>query len=330
MARLLSPRRASEVRAALQMAVGATVSLYLATFLQLPHPYWSVISTIVVIQASIGGGVLTVARDRALGTVTGAFVGAAVAFVRPAGMEGLAGAIAVSTAALAFLGAGRPWLKIAPVTAAIVIAGGSGVDGPASLALDRVMEILVGSGVGVVSILALFPRHARQHFRLQARDAAGEAAALLALVLKGDDQDIVEIRKRHADLKRRLDKLDTAAKNVIDLPGPQRETADRAALARAFWRVRSDIVILGRGFQADGATGRLGPWSKDANRAVERLEALSVGKASDPMGPLDATLALSVAVEGDDMALGAAAIGLAHMHRDLDDLAERFKDLRLV
>ena len=48
------------------------------------------------------------------------------------------------------------------------------------------------------------------------------------------------------------------------------------------------------------------------------------------MGPLDATLALSVAVEGDDMALGAAAIGLAHMHRDLDDLAERFKDLRLV
>ena len=104
MARLLSPRRASEVRAALQMAVGATVSLYLATFLQLPHPYWSVISTIVVIQASIGGGVLTVARDRALGTVTGAFVGAAVAFVRPAGMEGLAGAIAVSTAALAFLG----------------------------------------------------------------------------------------------------------------------------------------------------------------------------------------------------------------------------------
>ena len=47
-------------------------ALYLATWLNLPHPYWSVISAIVVIQASVGGGVLTVARDRAIGTATGA------------------------------------------------------------------------------------------------------------------------------------------------------------------------------------------------------------------------------------------------------------------
>lgn len=60
----LSPRRAAEARAALQMAAGAGAALYLATALGLPHPYWSVISAIVVIQASVGGGVLTVARDR--------------------------------------------------------------------------------------------------------------------------------------------------------------------------------------------------------------------------------------------------------------------------
>ncbi|MFT6427382.1 MAG: uncharacterized membrane protein YgaE (UPF0421/DUF939 family) [Brevundimonas sp.] len=39
MARALSPRRAAEVRAALQMAVGAMAALYLATWLNLPHPY---------------------------------------------------------------------------------------------------------------------------------------------------------------------------------------------------------------------------------------------------------------------------------------------------
>lgn len=94
--------------------------------------------------------------------------------------------------------------------------------------------------------------------------------------------------------------------------------------------MRSDIVILGRGFQAEGATARLVPWAQDAARAVERLETLSRGKAVELLGPIDATLALSMAVDGDDMALGAAAIGLAHMHRDLDDLAGRFKDLRLV
>src|SRR5690606_38249311 len=146
----------------------------------------------------------------------------------------------------------------------------------------------------------------------------------------GDPGDAAEIARRHADLKRRLDSLGQAAKNVIDLPGSQRETADRAALARAFWRVRSDIVILGRGFQTEAAASRLGPWAQDAARAVRRLESMSQGRAVDPLGPVDATLALSMAVDGDDLALGAAAIGLAHMHRDLDDLAARFRDLRLV
>ncbi|SDQ22995.1 FUSC family protein [Brevundimonas sp. 374] len=326
MARALSPRRAAEVRAALQMAVGAMAALYLATWLNLPHPYWSVISAIVVIQASVGGGVLTVASDRAIGTATGALAGAVFAFLRPPGLESMALSIAVSAGLLAFLAAGRPWLKVAPVTATIVIAGGTGAEGPASLALDRVMEILVGSGVGVLAILALFPRHARQSFKLQAR----EAAVLLALVSKAVPEDASEISRRHADLKRRLDALGQAAKNVIDLPGPQRETADRAALVRAFWRVRSDIVILGRGFQAEGAGARLDPWSQDAERAVEQLTALSQGRAAQPMGAIDQSLALSMAVEGDDVALGAAAIGVAHMHRDLDDLAARFADLKLV
>lgn len=328
--RALSPRRAAEIRAALQMAVGAMAALYLATALKLPHPYWSVISALVVIQASLGGDVLTVARDRALGTLSGALVGGAVAFLRPPGMESMAFGIAGATAALAFLGAGRPWLKVAPVTATIVIAGGTGAEGPAQLALDRVFEILVGSGVGVVAILALFPRHARHAFQFQAQEAAGEAATLLRLVVASEGRDASEITRRHTDLKKRLDKLGEAAKAVVDPPGVQREAADRAALTRAFWRVRSDIVILGRGFQCATDAERLRPWSLDAERAARRLERLAAGEAVEPLGPVDPTLALAVAVEGDDMALGAAAIGIAHMHRDLDDLAARFGDLRLV
>jgi hypothetical protein len=111
---------------------------------------------------------------------------------------------------------------------------------------------------------------------------------------------------------------------------PQRETADRAALVRAFWRVRSDIVILGRGFQAEGAGARLEPWSAAGARAVARLEALSQGRPGARLGEPDPALALAPAEEAGDMARGAAAIGLAHMYRDLDDLGERFVDLRLV
>jgi uncharacterized membrane protein YccC len=277
MARALSPRRAAEVRAAVQMAVGAAAAFYLATALGLPHPYWSVISAIVVIQTSVGGGVVAVARDRAIGTIVGALVGGAVAFVRPEGVSAMVGALALSTAALAFFAAGRPWLKIAPVTAAIVIAGGAGPEGPASLALDRVMEILTGSGVGVIAILLLFPRHARQTFRLQAREAAGKAAALLALVMRGDAADAGELARSHADMKKRLDALGQAATNVIDLPGSQKETADRAALVRAFWRVRSDIVILGRGGD------RPGPHAPRSRRPVRTLPRPASGL--DATGP---------------------------------------------
>lgn len=327
MARALSPRRAAEVRAALQIAVGAVVAFYLATALQLPHPYWSVISAIVVIQTSVGGGVLTVARDRAIGTVAGAVVGGLVAFVRPEGVNWMMATLAAATAGLAFFAAGRPWLKIAPVTAAIVIAGGAGPEGPASLALDRVMEILVGSGIGVIAILLLFPHHARQAFRLQAREAAGKAAALLDLVITGGGQP-GELLRLHTDLKARLDALGKAAANVIDLPGAQKETADRNALVRTFWRVRSDIVILGRGFQASGTLERLGPWGEAARGAVHRLEALSRGETVESLGDPDPTLKLG---GGDgDLARGAAAIGLTHMHRDLDDLIARFRDLDLV
>jgi uncharacterized membrane protein YccC len=328
MARALSPRRAAEVRAALQIAIGAVAAFYLATALKLPHAYWSVISAIVVIQTSVGGSVLTVARERTLGTLAGAVVGGVVAFVRPEGVNWMMAGLAASVAGLAFFSPGRPWLKVAPVTAAIIIAGSAGPEGPAQLALDRVMEILVGSGVGVIAILLLFPRHARQTFKLQAREAAGKASELLALVMKGAAADGAELSRRHADMKKRLDALGQAAGAVIDLPGAQKETADRAALVRTFWRVRSDIVILGRGFQADGALDRLGAWGEATHEAVRRLESLSRGQATEFLGDPDP--ALKLGGEEGDLARGAAAIGLTHMHRDLDDLIARFRDLHLI
>lgn len=328
MARALSPRRAAEVRAALQIAIGAVAAFYLATALKLPHAYWSVISAIVVIQTSVGGSVLTVARDRALGTLAGAVVGGLVAFIRPEGVNWMMAGLAASVAGLAFFSPGRPWLKVAPVTAAIIIAGSAGPEGPAQLALDRVMEILVGSGVGVIAILLLFPRHARQTFKLQALEAAGKASELLALVMKGAAADGAELSRRHADMKKRLDALGQAAGAVIDLPGAQKETADRAALVRTFWRVRSDIVILGRGFQAEGALDRLGPWGEATHEAVRRLESLSKGQSTEFLGDPDP--ALKLGGEEGDLARGAAAIGLTHMHRDLDDLIARFRDLHLI
>lgn len=314
------------------MAAGAASALLVATWLNLPHPYWSVISAIVVIQTSSGGGVLNVARDRALGTVFGALVGAGVALIRPPGLAGMAVAVSLAAAVLALLATRRPWLKVAPVTAAIVIAGAAGPEGTASLAMDRVFEILVGSAAGVASILLLFPRHAHDAFRRMAREIAGETSHLLREILHGDPSEAADILTRHGKLKVRLTALEKAAGEVIDLPGPQREAADRAALARAFWRVRSDIVIIGRAFQSapgsSPAVDRLAPWTLAAQAAVETLSALSEGRATPPLDPPDEAVALAAA--GADPGPAAAAIGLSHLQRDLNDLSARFADLRLV
>lgn len=327
----LKPAHAAELRAALQMAAGAAAALFAATALKLPHPYWSVISAIVVIQASSGGGVLNVARDRALGTVCGAVFGAAIAVIRPPGLTGMAVSVSLAAALLALLATRRPWLKVAPVTAAIVIAGGAGPEGTASLAMDRVFEILVGSAAGVLSILLLFPRHAHDAFRRSAREIAAETAHLLGEILHGDPTEAADILSRHGKLKARLTALEKAAGEVIDLPGPQREAADRAALVRAFWRVRSDIVIIGRAFQPPGSpppVERLAPWTRAAQSAVDVLTALSEGRPAPPLAPPDEAVALAAA--GSDPGPAAAAIGLSHLQRDLNDLSARFADLRLV
>jgi uncharacterized membrane protein YccC len=325
----LAPGRAAEVRAAVQMAVGATLALFIATALKLPHAYWSVISAVVVIQTSVGIGVFGVARDRALGTMIGAAAGLIVALARPDGVISLGLSVGLTTAGLAFLGAGRPYLKIAPVTAAIVIAGGTAPDGTASFALDRVMEILVGSTVGVGAILLLFPRHARAVFRQQAGDAAGAAAALLEMILEGAHADSPELARRHADLKRRLDALGQAAVSVIDLPA-QRDTPARAALVRTFWRVRSDIVIIGRAFPDQTVAGRLTVMANLARQAAATLSAISEGRDDGLAGETAAHDSHDLAFSFTDIESAAAALGLSHLKRDLTDLSDRFRDLGLI
>lgn len=325
----LSPGRAAEVRAAVQMAVGATLALFVATALRLPHAYWSVISAVVVIQTSAGSGVLGVARDRALGTIIGASIGLAVALARPDGVISLGISVGLATAGLAFLSAGRPYLKIAPVTAAIVIAGGTALDGAPSFALDRVMEILVGSTVGVGAIILLFPRHARAAFRQQAGDTAGAAAELLEMIVEGAHADSPDLARRHADLRRRLDALGQAAGTVIELPA-QRDAPARAALVRTFWRVRSDVVILGRAFPDKAVAGRLIDMARPAREAAAALRALAQGRDGDFVPTRISDDGDEPAVAFTDLESAAAVIGLAHLKRDLADLIDRFRDLKLI
>jgi uncharacterized membrane protein YccC len=60
-----------------QTAVAATVSLALARLVRLPEAYWAAITTLIVMQSTLGAA-LTVSRRRLEGTALGAVVGALV------------------------------------------------------------------------------------------------------------------------------------------------------------------------------------------------------------------------------------------------------------
>ena len=137
------------------------------------------ITAIIVMQSSVGG-TLGASIERMVGTVGGAVVGAAVAVVgswtkMPEVLELVAAIIPLSIAASVYQS-----MRIAPVTAAILLlASPSNID-PLLSAADRVFEIALGSVVGLAVAILVFP--ARAHGTLV--DKAAQTITLLAEVLR--------------------------------------------------------------------------------------------------------------------------------------------------
>jgi len=79
----MQARRASKehltfVEHSVRTAVATTVSLLAARLFRLPETYWAAITTLVITQSSLGAA-FSVSRQRFMGTVLGALLGALVA-----------------------------------------------------------------------------------------------------------------------------------------------------------------------------------------------------------------------------------------------------------
>ena len=162
------------------MIVSALVAYALAVAFGLTQGYWAVLTTIIVTQNSVGSS-LKAAIDRLVGSVCGALVGGVTAIVIPTHTPLTVGlALVVAVGPLALLTAFAPNYRIAPITAIIVLMGtGAATLGPFGFALDRVLEITLGSVVGVVVSVLIVPARAD----VEVRQAAGETASLLARIM---------------------------------------------------------------------------------------------------------------------------------------------------
>jgi uncharacterized membrane protein YccC len=143
------------LRQAFQTAVAACLA-YLATeLLQMPQGFWAVLTAILVTQANVGAS-LGVAFDRLLGSLLGVVVGGSVAVLIVHHQQFKYPALAVTVAVLAYFSARRAPMRIACVTAAIVILGDPRFGPALSSAGYRMVEILIGTVVSVLTTLLLF------------------------------------------------------------------------------------------------------------------------------------------------------------------------------
>jgi uncharacterized membrane protein YccC len=301
--RLFHERRA-ELRHALRVAVAAAVSFALATLLNLPQGYWAVITAIVVVQTSIGG-TLAASRDRLLGTAVGALVGGFAALVRPQTPLGEGLALTACVGLLSVVASLRPSLKIAPVTAVIMLVGSTAAhSGTLEAAGLRVAEIAVGSIIGVLVTLFVLPPRARDAVSLKVQASLRDQAELLALYakrLRGEETDAA-LTPLHGRIRAALNAIETTI-GEARRENNVRLTSARVpeAIPRSLWRLRSDMVMIGR------ASGH--PWPEPVSKRL-----------ADPAASL---------MEAQVEALHALARCLAeHQAPAKPDLADRFAAFR--
>lgn len=259
-----------------RMTVASLAAYLLAHLVGLSEGLSAAITAIVVTQSSIGGS-LKVAFEQLAGSFFGAaYATLVVLAIRPG--DPLSGilALAVALAPLSVLAAHSPGFRIAPITGAIILLGGAGFGiGPVGLAANRVIEVSLGSGVGVVVSLLVAPAQASRAVLETGARLTGLLADQLASIAIGrmsDQTDLVALAVRIRNDLILLELLveDAAHERRSLLSG----LPDLMPLLRTIRRLRQDISILRR------ATHERGEEKLDPQLAEAWIGAIEAGVAS--------------------------------------------------
>ncbi|WP_322515358.1 FUSC family protein [Rhodopseudomonas palustris] len=314
---------------ALRVTLGALLALAAAQALHLRLPLWAVLTAIIVTQLSVGRSV-RIAFDYLVGTIGGAIYGGAITILVPHHSElALLGVLALAVAPLALLAAVKPNLNVATVTAIIVLLVPTMTPvAPLDSAIDRVLEVAVGSLSGLLVSFLVLPSRAQS----QALAAAARALDLMAVALgellagltRGLDNDALH------RLQDGIGASLVTLNEIGDEAEHERATGlssgpDIAPLIRTLLRLRHDLVMVGRAVAAPlprALQDRLGP-SLDAFRAAATLHLAASASALRDRGPPPPLRAVIAALDAY-----AAEVGTVRhdgLTRDLSgEQAERF------
>ncbi len=342
-------RRTPELRQTLRVTI-ATLAAYVAyKFLGLQQGYWAVFTVMIVMQGSIGG-TLGAATERMIGTLAGAVFGGLAAAFHSNTSLGVGIALVLVTCATVWGAAVRPQLRVAPVTAAIMLLtepAGAPVE---QFVFDRIIEIGLGGLIGVLAMVLIFP--ARSHAVVVTRSVAVLIRIQRLLLSEADALERGEAlapSAEHPALRQALSAVEQALKDA------DRERASRLAdhrippaIPRTLWRVRNDLVAIGGVLReplpaqiapvlAPAAARLLRAEAELTQRCATALDAVTVVSRNDVAA---AHLAFTETFNGlrqsgvmralDFNAVGRAfglAFTLDGLHRDLTDLADRIDEI---
>jgi hypothetical protein len=345
-------RHRAQLRLGVRMMAASLLAFAFCRLLGLAQSYAAVLTAIIVTQSSVGAS-LNAMADRFVGSLGGAVWGVIVSISMNHGNGlSLGLALTVCLAPLALLAAVKPAYRAAPVTAVILILAPATELGSLAPAIQRMLEIALGSIAALGVALLILP--VRAHGILA--DAAGRALVrmgdLAAQFLDGvsGHGDTAAIQQLHDEIRRAIAQAEAAA----DEAARERTTYLTAApdprpICRTLRRIRNDLVMIGRttaepfsepvanalGGPVADAGRRISVFLRDSGHAVSRqdplpsLQAVSAAIAEEGSAVVKlrkerVTRDLSEEGVGQVFGLG---FGLEQLRHDLEDLVDRADEL---
>lgn len=345
-------RHRAALTLSLRITIAGLIAFALGEALGVQQVYWAVLTTAIVMQASVGGS-LKATLDRLVGTAAGGFWGALVAAAIPHDSTlQTGGALALALVPLALVVAWWPSYRVAPITAIIVLLVPHGASGPVEAAFERLLEIALGCAVALAVALAITPARAHRMLCAAAADALAPIREQVQLLLgcvaaPVDAASVLALHDRiRAAVERCAAVADDAARErasyLSDAPDPD-------PMVRSLRRVSHDLVILSRalrtplpGSVCDRLVGPAQQVSAAIDGFLARLaDALTQGTAPPSLDPVKqavdaftdciaglrrAGLIVPLATDDAERIFGAA-FALQQLLGNIEDLANRAREV---
>lgn len=340
----------AHLRLGVRAAVAALASYALSLGVGLENGYWAVITSVLVVQSTVGAS-LSIAVERALGTLVGGIVGVGGALLVGTSLSLNFVALACGILLTSTLAARSSAFKLAPVTVAIVLLAIPTDADPMRPAMFRLLEIGIGGVVGVLSALLVLPARAVSLLQENCADAVRQCAILLAVGrdgLLGGPYGPEVLGSHSVSIRKALRTADTRAKEAR----AERRFADQmdpTPIVRSCRRLWHSVIILLRSAshplpdfmkaqietQLHAAVEDLCDYMVVIARQLEGADAdeetalkahASVSELEARAAELNAEGKLDPATGPDLTSLFAAISACTHVRDNLDDLSTRLAD----